>query len=230
MATYLAEFEDLANYIVGLPLPFLLSCFISGLTLEIHHEVQAHQPLTLTQAAGLAKLQEEKIFDSRPPTTLARPRPPLPSLTFLPPRPNSISPLLPPSPRPTLMPSTSPQPAPPPPFKRLASEEIASRRERGLCFSYDEKYHRGYRCASRVFLLLAEEEDPPDLLIIDTLNPNPDPVPDPPATHDPYPAHLSLNSLADHLAPETLRFVATVVGRDVVLLVDGGSTHNFIQH
>lgn len=127
------------------------------------------------------------------------------------------------------MPSSSPIPNLPPPFKRLTSEEIASHCERGLCFSCNKKYHRGHHCASRVFLLLAEEDEPLDLLLIANLDPSLDPIPDPPITHDPYPAQLSLNSLTCHLAPKTLRFVATISGRDVVLLVDEGSTHNFIQ-
>lgn len=38
---YLTEFERLANQIIGLPPPFLLSCFISGLSPEIHREVLA---------------------------------------------------------------------------------------------------------------------------------------------------------------------------------------------
>lgn len=65
--TYLAKFENLANRIVGLPPQFLLTCFISGLQANIYHEVQALQPLTLVQAAGLARLQEEKLFDGRRP-------------------------------------------------------------------------------------------------------------------------------------------------------------------
>ena len=79
VAQYLAEFEDLANRTFGLPPPFLLSCFVSGLTLEIRREVQAHQPLTLVQAVGLARLQEEKFLDSRGPIRL-RHNPP--SLVF----------------------------------------------------------------------------------------------------------------------------------------------------
>ena len=66
VGAYLLEFEDLANGIVGLPPPFLLNYFISRLTPDIHREVQALQPLTLVQAAGLAQLQEEKILDHRP--------------------------------------------------------------------------------------------------------------------------------------------------------------------
>ena len=65
VSAYLSEFEDLANRVVGLPSHFLLSCFVSGLSSEIRREVQAHQPLTMAQAAGLARLQEEKLFVAR---------------------------------------------------------------------------------------------------------------------------------------------------------------------
>ena len=78
MAEYLATFEDLANRTIGLPPPFLLNCFVSGLTPEIHREIQAYHPLTLVQAAGLACLQEEKILDARP-HLRPKPPPPLPS-------------------------------------------------------------------------------------------------------------------------------------------------------
>jgi len=66
--SYLSEFKNLANRIVGLPLPFLLSCFISGLTSDIRREVQALQPLSIVQAAALAKLQEDKINDAKWPS------------------------------------------------------------------------------------------------------------------------------------------------------------------
>jgi len=58
---YQNQFESLANRIVGLPPPFYLSCFISGLKPEIRREVQAFQPISLSQAVSLAKLQEEKF-------------------------------------------------------------------------------------------------------------------------------------------------------------------------
>ncbi|KAL5133129.1 hypothetical protein HKD37_03G006506 [Glycine soja] len=88
--TYLKEFEDLANRIIGLPTPFLLPCFISGLTSEMRRTVQA------------------------------------------------------------------------PTVRHLTPEELASRHEHGLCFTCDEKFHRGHRCASRVHLLIAEDEEPID--------------------------------------------------------------------
>lgn len=48
VAAYLSEFESLANRIVGLSTPDLLSCFISGLKPEIRREVLSQQPTTLT--------------------------------------------------------------------------------------------------------------------------------------------------------------------------------------
>lgn len=230
MAEYLATFEDLANCTIGLPTPFLLSCFISGLSPDIRREVQAHQPLTLVHVAGLARLQEEKLLDARPPP-LPRPPPPSPSPHLTQPSPH----LTQPSPLRTITPPFSPllpSPArpPPPAVRRLTQEEIASRRERGLCFNCDERYHRGHCCTSRAFLLISEEEDPNSPLI----HP-PDPQRDtqtltPPDPLDPYPAQISFNSLAGNVAPETLRFMGTIDDHLVVLLVDGGSTHNFIQH
>lgn len=141
----------MANRIIGLPPPFLLVCFIFRLTLDIHCKVQALQPLTLVQAIGLARLQEEKFLDHR---QAVRPR-----ASF------SMNPTpfrVPPSPLPQLVPLLPASIRPPPlALKRLTSNEIASRRERRLCFTCDEKYHRGHCCASRVFLLIIEEDEPP---------------------------------------------------------------------
>lgn len=49
---YLSEFKHFANRIFGLAPSFLLCCFISGLTLDLHREVQTLQPSSLTQAAA----------------------------------------------------------------------------------------------------------------------------------------------------------------------------------
>jgi len=56
VSEYLTQFETLANRIVGLPPPFLLSCFVSGLDPDIRRKVQALQSLTLVHVASLACL------------------------------------------------------------------------------------------------------------------------------------------------------------------------------
>lgn len=146
---YLSEFEDLANRVVGLPPHFLLSCFVAGLQADIRREVQPLQPLTVTQAAGLARMQEEKLIESRR-HLRSRSTPPSPQLLPTNPFPISSS---------TLPFGSTVKPLSVVPLKRLTPEELISRRERGLCFNCDERYHRGHRCQSRVNLLVADEEE-----------------------------------------------------------------------
>ena len=67
VSAYLSEFESLTNCIMGLPTPFVLSCFISGLSPAIRQEVQVLQPVSLAQAFAYARLQEEKLLDARRP-------------------------------------------------------------------------------------------------------------------------------------------------------------------
>ena len=124
---YLSEFSSLANWIIGLPTPFLLSCFVFDLALKIHHAVQALQPLKLIQAVALARLQV-KIFVDSWRTTCNKPTP--------------SSPLLP-----------TPTKYPPIPLKRLSFEEIAKRREKGLCFNCDDKFTRGHKWSMKVLCL-----------------------------------------------------------------------------
>jgi len=104
---------------VGLPPHFLLSCFVSGLNPDIRREVQALQSLTLVQATGPARLQEEKLAETR---RALRGRVPSFSPTVATQTHTPIT--LPPSPR-----APPVQPPSPVPLKRLTLEELASRRE-----------------------------------------------------------------------------------------------------
>ena len=44
------------------------------------------------------------------------------------------------------------------------------------------------------------------------------------------PAQLSLHALSGHLAPETLRLKGFINDRPISILIDGGSTHNFLHN
>ena len=167
----------LANCIIGLPAPFLLRCFVSGLASEIRREVQALHPLTLVQAVGLARLQEEKLADQcRGVSRGFRSRAQL-ALGFS----------LPPAPLPPPIPPLLPSPAKPPPLnvRRLSPEEITMRREKGLCFNCNKRFSRGHKCSSRFSLLFAaaEEEDEPSCTnpnITPNISDPPDPGPNKP--------------------------------------------------
>lgn len=205
---YLTEFERLANRIIGLPPPFLLSCFIFNLAPKIRWEVLALQPISLPQATALAKLQEDKILDRR---RTYRPNPPTPSNT------------LPPPPTPT--PSQSPRQ----PFIHRTPEEMALRRDKGLCYNCNDKWSTSHKCRGRILLLIAEtNEAPPDPNL--TTNhisypPNTEP-PDPPPD-DPTP-HISFNALSGLTAPVTFCLYGFIHHNCVTVLIDNGSTHSFI--
>jgi len=110
------------------------------------------------------------------------------------------------------------------PIKWLSYEELTLRCEHGICFNYDEKFHRGHKCASKAFLLIRDDDDP-----FEDAAPLLEPSPEPPDTHDPLQAQISLHTFSGHLAPETLCLVGQVALYPVVILLDGRSTHNFIQ-
>jgi len=176
---YPSEFEALANRIIGLPSSMALSCFISGLTPTIHREVEVLQPVSMSQAVAYAKLHEEKQNGVRK--------------TFRPSIGASLSSLQPQLPTSSSNPQLLPTPARTTsfnvPFKRLTLEELAIRREKGLCFQCDKKYSRGHKCSSSLFLLIVEDNDTASesheqQLTLSKL------VPDPP------PAQLSFNALS----------------------------------
>lgn len=166
--------------------------------------------MSLLQAIELARLQEDKLLDRR---RGHRPPPP-------PPTPNPVS-TLPPPPHPIPLPPKPPSslrlPSPKLPVKCLSAEELALRRDQGLCYHCDDKWSPGHRCKSRLHLLLADE----DILSPDTpLDPDPNPT---------LISKISLNAMEGSPTPQTFRLYGHIGPHRVVILVDGGSSHNFIQ-
>ena len=58
---YQKTFEKLCNRVIGLNPEMILNCFIFGLLPKIQREIVVLQPISITQAMGLAKLLESKI-------------------------------------------------------------------------------------------------------------------------------------------------------------------------
>ncbi|PNY17392.1 Ty3/gypsy retrotransposon protein [Trifolium pratense] len=213
---YQAQFESLANRITGLPPACYLSCFISGLKPAIRREVLAFQPVTLIQAISLAKLQEEKHLDRIP--SLSRPSPSAtgssssfkPTMTIIPPKPQPV-------------------------VKRLSPDELQARREKGLCYNCDETYQRGHRCKRSFHILIVEPDDVVEdasSFQLDGTQVELEPVVDPTVQTtdpDPDPAQISLHALMGHTIPQTLRVMGQIHNSPVAILIDSGSTHNFLQ-
>ncbi|CAA0811573.1 Unknown protein, partial [Striga hermonthica] len=94
-------------------------------------------------------------------------------------------------------------------------------REKGLCFNCDEKFVPRHRCKTKQpflieFVASEEEEEEVDEPKYDT------------DTHVDDP-EISVHAMAGTQGPKTMRLSAWVRDRRVVVLVDNGSSHNFIN-
>jgi len=119
-------------------------------------------------------------------------------------------------------------PTPPKPnnLKHLTPANIQFRWEKGICFTCDEKYSPTHQCVNKYyFLLQCEDEIPPE----------PDPnvqsqqiVQNQSEEFDQTP-NLSYNAMKSNMMRGTIRFTRFIQGHKIQILIDGGSSDNFIQ-
>eukprot|EP00253_Pinus_taeda_P003142 PITA_03142 len=112
--------------------------------------------------------------------------------------------------------------------QKVSPAEMAERRKQGLCYYCDEIYSPGHKCKEPKFFQIdatdysSTEEDPPleehEPLEEDNQQDN---VSDEPV--------ISLHALAGISSPQTLKIRRFIKHRPVVVLIDSGSTHNFIH-
>lgn len=104
------------------------------------------------------------------------------------------------------------------------------RHEKGLCYNCDEKWSSSHRCKGRVLLFIADSDAPSasDNNLHETL---PQPLTETPPPYDPslLQPHISLHVMAGVPATDTFRLYGVINHARVTILIDSGSTHNFIQ-
>ncbi|GJY50086.1 putative mitochondrial protein [Tanacetum coccineum] len=91
---------------------------------------------------------------------------------------------------------------------------------KGECFRCGDKYGPGHRCKSGTFKLLEADdvtEEPPDTQDVN-LDKNPSEV-----------AKIGLHAIFGKSQPTTMKVYGTLNSTEVLILIDGGSTHNFIS-
>ncbi|KAJ1380495.1 Retrotransposon gag domain [Sesbania bispinosa] len=151
---YYTEFMVLANRVEGLSDAALLDCFVSGLKDSIRRDVIAQSPTSLLRAASLARLFDEKCSLG---SSSHKPRP---GFLVGPPK---LSSMVPPSSVPhgvsrqPLLPTPTTKPIPP--VKKMTSVELQLHREKGLCFTCDEKYTWNHKCPNRQYMLFLGDND-----------------------------------------------------------------------
>jgi len=203
----------------------MLDCFISGFKQEVRRDVIAQAPTTLILSVSLAKLYEEKY------TTKLRVFHPNPW-----PKTQTTSNSLPSSHtksvKSTSLPSFLPSPKPPftmtnpklPNVKRMTTTKMLLRREKGLCYTCDDKFTPTHRCPNKQYLILHMEENAPVDLQPDPPNSNANIV-----LQDCQDHHLSYNALKGSFGLGTMKFQGSINGMQVQILLDNGSSNNFLQ-
>ena len=101
---------------------------------------------------------------------------------------------------------------------------------KGICYNRDDKYFSGHKCKEQnLFMAISEdilEEDVETPLVSESPEiTDITPPSDPPEVE----LIISLNSLTGFSAPKTLKLIGYIKHQKVIILVDSGSTHNFIH-
>jgi len=101
---------------------------------------------------------------------------------------------------------------------------------KGLCYNCDEKYFLGHKCKEQnlfmdIFEDISEEDVETPFVSKSPKSTDITPPSDPPKV-EPV---ISLNALTSFSTPQTLKLIGYIKHWKVIILVDCGSTHNFIH-
>jgi len=199
---YQAQYEGLMSRAGRLSANQQIGGFVSGLKENIRAEVRASRPSTLIEAVGLARLFEARSVAQRKQVTMQEGRR-ITGPSHFPPMPSS-----------NLSRGRSPM------VKRLNPAELKERRDRGLCFNCDEKFSPGHRC-KKLFLIegvYEEEVDTGREEVAENNYEEEEEVPE-----------ISIHAISRVQAPQTMKVKGSINEIQITMLVDTGSTHNFLS-
>ncbi|KAD4180242.1 hypothetical protein E3N88_28833 [Mikania micrantha] len=105
--------------------------------------------------------------------------------------------------------------------KRLSPKEVEEKRSKGECFWCNEKFTPGHKCKNRqlfVIELVDEEEVESQVEVVEDVFVNESQEP-----------HISIHAITGVPSYSTMKIMGSVGTRPLHILVDSGSTHNFIN-
>ncbi|XP_026384082.1 uncharacterized protein LOC113279619 [Papaver somniferum] len=108
-----------------------------------------------------------------------------------------------------------------PVVRRLTQAEAEERRKQQLCYNCDEKWHRGHRCKTHTLFLIdrydnQDEDNGTDEVAIEEES-------------EKEAVEISMHALDGSLAPQTMWVQGEIKKAKVTILIDSGSTHNFVD-
>lgn len=101
------------------------------------------------------------------------------------------------------------------------------KREKGLCYRCDDKWSVGHRCRRKEPSVLVTQEDDEDEGELSSGDLSRDGMDEGVAAS--VPAKISLNSVMGLTSPKTFKMKGNIMGKEVVVMVDPGATHNFLS-
>ncbi|KAI4340489.1 hypothetical protein MLD38_025318 [Melastoma candidum] len=111
------------------------------------------------------------------------------------------------------------------PHRRLSAAEMEEKRQKGLCFWCDDKYSMSHKCTNRRMYSITLEADDHEG-VVDQLEPAEDEL----ATEDsPIVSLHALHGVALSFKNRTMKVIGLYKKRKLTILVDSGSTHNFLD-
>ncbi|TYK16028.1 uncharacterized protein E5676_scaffold32G00230 [Cucumis melo var. makuwa] len=118
-----------------------------------------------------------------------------------------------------------------PPVKRLSDAEFRARLDKGLCFRCNEKYSHGHRCKIKekrelMLFILNEEESTEEGESSNTQKTEPVEINQLEGLEKAVIEYRAITSLT---TKGTMKLRGVVKGKEIIVLIDSGATHNFIQ-
>ncbi|XP_040996109.1 uncharacterized protein LOC121242288 [Juglans microcarpa x Juglans regia] len=205
---YQREFEKLGNTMRGWTQKALVGTFMKA---EISDGVRMFKPQSLKEAINLALMRDEQLTRQR---------------RFMRPPPTRVPLALPQTNRVASVTSSTP-------FRHLSWDEMQKRRVQGLCFNCNERFTTGHKCQKPQLLLLEGYADAGNVICEDITDQHTveiDQGGDTGEVQEPeLEPEIMLHALTGWTTPRTMRITATMGSREVMVLIDSGSMHNFIS-
>ncbi|MFS7989117.1 putative nucleotidyltransferase, Ribonuclease H [Helianthus anomalus] len=200
---YRQEFAKRSSRVSNWPDHCLLGVFLNGLKDELKADVRIHKPRTVYNAMSLALEFESKLNPHRPGKS-----------TSWTPSSKSSQPDSKPMTFTSAQTSTQPKNT-----YRISETEKQTRFLKGECFRCGDKYGPCHRCKIGTFKALEADD----------VDESPITIPTSPDSDQEETAEISLHAILGKPHPTTMKVQGMLHSTEVLILVDGGSTHNFIS-
>jgi len=112
------------------------------------------------------------------------------------------------------------------PPTRLTPQQLEEKRAKGLCYNCDRKYTKGHKCAEKKLIYIdGEEEQEKEQEMSKEEDIHQGLIPE----KEEMNLTISCNALTGITTPQILKIEGHIKKKKVIVLIDSGSTHNFIH-